>query len=432
MVQAFRLGGSFMQRFALLAAFLVTCSSAFAHETLTPAQKAAGWQVLFDGHGVGAWRGYKQDSVPENWTATVATLTTTGEGPDLITRETFGDFELEFEWKAPEKGNSGIIYRVSEEHDASWMSGPEFQILDDDAWGAATDDAQSAGSIYGLVGPSAEKTLKPAGEWNHARIRVKDGVAQHFLNGAKILETRIDDDTWRERIAGSKFASHADFCTHERGHIALQSHGNPMEFRNIRIRELDKPMPGEVKLFDGQSLQGWRFVVGEHPDTDPASAWAVKGNILITDGEPVGFLRTSEKFTNYVLKLEWRFNPETRQAGNSGVLLRVTEDKVWPHSLEAQLLSESAGDILTIGDFPLNPEASRNNGRHTKHASMAENAVGEWNEYEIICDGEHFVLKINGTTVNEATGAQVVPGWIAVQSEGAEIHFRNIRLAPIK
>jgi len=407
-------------------------ASSFAHETLKPAEKAAGWVNLFDGHGVSAWRGYKENTVPGNWSARGSILTTTGEGADLVTREQYADFELVLEWRAPEKGNSGIMYRVSEAHDYAWQSGPEFQILDDAAWGAEATDTGAAGAMYDLVGPTDGKILKPTGEWNHARIRVHDGLAQHWLNGVKVVECRIDDESWRERIKNSKFSAYEGFGVQARGHIALQSHGNPMEFRNIRIRDLDKPMPGEIALFDGKTLGGWKFVVGENPETDPAEAWSVKDGVLITDGEPVGFLRTEEKFTNYVLKLEWRFSPVTKQAGNSGVLLRVLEDKVWPKSLEAQLLSGSAGDILTIGDFPLNAEASRTNGRHTKHAMMAEHAVGEWNEYEIICDGEHFVLIINGETVNVASGAEVVAGTIAVQSEGAEIHFRNIRLAPIR
>ena len=413
----------------LIALTFAIASAANAHETLSPAQKAAGWIVLFDGHGADAWRGYNESELPANWRADRGVLKTTGEGADLVTREQYGDFELELEWNAPAKGNSGIMYRVIEKHDATWKSGPEFQILDDAGWGAGATDKGSCGAIYDLVAPSAEKALKPAGEWNHARIRVKDGTVQHFVNGVEVAHCGIDDDAWRELIAKSKFADWKGFGVQPRGHIALQSHGSEMQFRNIRIRDLEKPMPAEIALFDGTSLSGWTFIADGSP---PEAAWSVNDGVLITDGEPVGFLRTNDDFTNYVLKLEWRFSPVTKQAGNSGVLLRVLEDKVWPKSLEAQLLSENAGDILTIGDFPLSPEASRNNGRHTKHAKMAENPVGEWNEYEIICDGENFVLIINGEVVNVAHGAEVVAGKIAVQSEGAEIHFRNIRLAPIE
>ncbi len=395
---------------------------------LTPAERAAGWMVLDTDPS--AWRGYRQDGVPANWTFQPnGGLATSGDGADLITREQFGDFELSLEWKSPEKGNSGIIYRVTEDFDATWMSGPEYQILDDASWDAAADDIGSSGALYGIVRPSAEKTLKPAGEWNHARIRLKDGKVQHWLNGAKMLECNIGDGVWAKNVLGSKFSNFKNFGRSERGHIALQSHGSAMEFRNIRVRHLDKPMPGEVALFNGKDFAGWTFIA----DGSPAeSAWSVEDGVLMTDGEPVGFLRTNERFTNYVLKVEWRFNPVTKEPGNSGVLLRVLEDKVWPKSIEAQLLSEHAGDILTIGDFALSPDPSRTNGRFTAHSKMAERPVGEWNEYEIICDGEQLTIIVNGETVNVARGAEVAAGFIALQSEGAEIHFRNVRLAPIE
>lgn len=422
-----------MHTASILAASLVLAPAVVAVAgplvELTPAERAAGWVMLFDGSNTDAWRGYKQHDVPGNWSiAPDGSLTTSGEGADLLTRTKYGDFELSLEWKAPEKGNSGIMYRVTEDHDAAWQSGPEYQILDDAGWGDEINDVQSAGSLYALHAPRAGKTLKPAGEWNHARIRVKDGLAQHWLNGEKVVECRFDDDEWRERIAGSKFAGYDGFGMHERGHIALQSHGNPIAFRNIRIRDLDKPMPGEIALFDGSSLDGWTFVSDGSPKEE---TWSIDGDVLVCKGQPIGFLRTDKAYTNFVLKLEWRFSPVTKAEGNSGVLVRILEDKVWPKSLEGQLMSGSAGDIFRIGEFPLVGEPSRTNGRHTAHSHKAEHEVGEWNDYEIILDGEHFVLIINGDTVNEAHGAEVVPGNVAVQSEGVEIHFRNIRLAPI-
>jgi hypothetical protein len=140
-------------------------------------------------------------------------------------------------------------------------------------------------------------------------------------------------------------------------------------------------------------------------------------------------------FTNYILKLEWRWAPEDKGWRNSGVLLRMRgEDKIWPKSIEAQLMSGSAGDFWLIDGVRLDTDPARiNRDAPTNRikAKMAEKPIGEWNEYEIIVDGERVVLKVNGQIVNEGTGAEVVPGKICLQSEGAEIHFRNIRLVPI-
>jgi hypothetical protein len=203
-------------------------------------------------------------------------------------------------------------------------------------------------------------------------------------------------------------------------------------YRNIRIRDLDKPMPGQVTLFDGSSLRGWTHVLPDAPGAKLDDTWSIDDGVLICAGQPIGYIRTIDDFGNFVLKLEWRFNPVTKQAGNSGVLLRkVDEDKVWPKSIEAQLLSGSAGDFFNIGEVDMKTDPARTNGRHTKRLRDAERPIGQWNEYEIICDGSNITLIVNGDAVNDAWDVATTPGKICLQSEGAEIHFRNIRLAPI-
>jgi hypothetical protein len=133
-----------------------------------------------------------------------------------------------------------------------------------------------------------------------------------------------------------------------------------------------------------------------------------------------------------VLKLEWRFDPVTKKAGNSGVLLRrIGEQKVWPRSVEAQLQSENAGDFWNIDKFGMKTVPERTRGRNTRKTHGAERPIGEWNEYEIIVDGGDIVLKVNGQVLNRAWDVTVIPGQICLQSEGAVIQFRRIRLAPI-
>jgi hypothetical protein len=192
----------------------------------------------------------------------------------------------------------------------------------------------------------------------------------------------------------------------------------------------------EIRLFNGKDFTGWTYFLSDK-NAKMEDTWTIdpKEKIIICKGHPAGYIRTTKDYTNYILKLEWRFNPITKQAGNSGVLLRIVgEDKIWPKSVEAQLQSENAGDFWLIDGAKLDtPEERVDKGtpRHRLRTKTNEKPIGEWNQYEIICDRDKITLKVNGETLNEGTGAEVVPGKIGLQSEGAEIHFRNIRLIPL-
>lgn len=192
--------------------------------------------------------------------------------------------------------------------------------------------------------------------------------------------------------------------------------------------KLGKP----VNLFDGKSLSAWTYHLNDDK-VKMEDVWSIQDGVLVCKGKPVGYIRTKDKFTNFVLTLEWRFDPE-KGAGNSGVLLRmVGEDKVWPKSIEAQLHSGNAGDIWNIGNFPMKVAADRTEGRRTKKAhDSSEKPLGEWNKYEITLNKGNLELKVNGVVQNTATDCEEVAGYICLQSEGAEIHFRNIALRPIE
>lgn len=402
--------------------------------TLTRAELAAGWRMLFDGTTFAGWRGYKKQSLPgTGWTIEGGCLRciAKGGGGDLISNESFGDFELSFEWKIAAGSNSGVMFRVNEKNDAPWQSGPEFQIIDDQTYPQPLKPAQTSGAIYDLVDPAASKKLNPIGEFNRGRIRLKDGMLTHFVNDVKVAAARLDSEDWKKRVAASKFGSFKDFGALSSGHIVLQDHGNDVWFRNVRIRELDKSMPGETPLFNGKDLDGWTAFLNDNGKME--DAWRVEDGVLLCKGNPIGYIRTKTDFKNYVLKLEWRFSPVTKKAGNSGVLLRmVGPDKVWPRSVEAQLQHENAGDFWNIDEFPMQTVKERLNGRNTKKTHVAEHPLGEWNEYEIVVDGSKVTLYVNGETLNHAWGVDEVAGKICLQSEGAEIHFRRIRLAEIK
>jgi hypothetical protein len=186
-----------------------------------------------------------------------------------------------------------------------------------------------------------------------------------------------------------------------------------------------------IKLFSGKDLSGWTFYLRDS-NARMEDVWSVAGDVLHCKGQPVGYLRTEKKYTNYVLKLQWRW-PEGSKPGNSGVLLRIVgPDKVWPKSIEAQLANRAAGDIFGIGEFPIKGDPDRSRGRHTAKLNPSnEKPPGQWNDYEIILKGGDLTLKVNGLVQNTATEVDEVAGTIGLQSEGAPIEFRNILLIPL-
>ncbi len=208
-----------------------------------PASAQSNWKTLFDGHSTDQWRGYKRDAFPEKgWTVENGALKTIvhGDAVDLITKDTYRNFELELEWKISPGGNSGIIYLFSEDAPESWQTGPEMQILDDDKHPdakAGRNANRTAGALYDLI-PPAGKTLRPVGQFNRARIIVNNGHVEHWLNGKKIVAYDLDSDEFKRLVAESKFKEYAGFAKNKQGHIALQYHGNEVWFRNIRIRTL--------------------------------------------------------------------------------------------------------------------------------------------------------------------------------------------------
>ncbi len=198
----------------------------------------------------------------------------------------------------------------------------------------------------------------------------------------------------------------------------------------VAARADEKSGSGTIQLFNGKDLSNWTSHFNDANAKLEDVFTVSDGVIHCTGSAPVGYIRTKEKYTNFKLRLQWR----TMKKGNSGVLLRVQEpDKVWPKSVECQLQTDNSGDIWVIDEFPINVEKARTDGRHTTKVSASnEKPLGEWNQYEIIADGTRLTLKVNDLVQNEASEFQETPGSILLQSEGAEIEFRNIELTPIE
>jgi hypothetical protein len=205
----------------------------------SPAHGKAGWQVLFDGKSTDAWRGYKQESFPaEGWTVEQGTLHAVAGGHgDIVTKDTYRDFELELEWRVSPGANSGIFYGATEDNEYIWQSAPEMQILDDAKHADGKDPKTSAGALYALI-PATGKVLRPVGAWNKARIVIRSNHVEHWLNGKRVVSYDLGSEALAQLIAQSKFADIPAFAKAAEGHIGLQNHGDDVWFRNIRIRRL--------------------------------------------------------------------------------------------------------------------------------------------------------------------------------------------------
>lgn len=206
---------------------------------LTDAERQAGWRLLFDGTNMNSWRGYKEANVPSGWMVVDGTITKSRPVEDIVSKEEFGDFDLQIEWKIGEAGNSGIFYRGSEEAEKIYWTAPEYQLLDDIKAADNKTRLTCAGAAYGLY-PSPAGHLMPVGEWNVTRIVAKGAHIEHWLNGFKLLEYEAWSPDWEAKVKASKFAEWPKYGRLKKGHLAMQGdHTGTLAFRSIKIRELN-------------------------------------------------------------------------------------------------------------------------------------------------------------------------------------------------
>lgn len=207
---------------------------------LQPASAPKPWQSLFDGKTLNGWRGYKNRDI-KNWLVEDGTLhckNTVNDKAiraDLITTQQYQDFELEWEWKISKGGNSGMMFRATEEFDQPYFTGPEYQMVDDDNYPDLTV-LQKSSANYDMHPTKA--LPKKLGAWNNSKIIVKGSHVEHWLNGTKALEYELFSTDWKTRKENSKWKTSANYGMATKGYIALQDHGTPVWVRKIRVREL--------------------------------------------------------------------------------------------------------------------------------------------------------------------------------------------------
>jgi hypothetical protein len=204
---------------------------------LTSEERAAGWRLLFDGRTTAGWRGFRQTAAPSGWQVLDGALTRVAGGGDLITIDEFASFELALEWQISAGGNSGIMFRVSESAESTFLTGPEMQVLDNAGHPDGRHPLSSAGACYGLYAPMEDVT-RPVGSWNEVQLIVRGSRVEHWLNRRKIVDYEIGSTDWLARLQASPFAGAPTYGREPRGHLALQDHGDRVAYRGIKIRPL--------------------------------------------------------------------------------------------------------------------------------------------------------------------------------------------------
>ena len=210
---------------------------------LTQSEKKSGWELLFDGKTLNGWRMY-QNELTDCWGAKNGELYCKGSETnktdlrtDIITAEQYGDFELSIDWKIAPESNSGIMYHVTEQYDVPYLSGPEYQIIDDIGFPEKLEDWQKTGADYAMY-PASTRPTNPVGQYNTSRIIVKGAHREYWLNNVKVVDFEAWTPEWNKQKATGKWKNAPGYGIAKNGYICLQDHGGGVWFKNIKIRKL--------------------------------------------------------------------------------------------------------------------------------------------------------------------------------------------------
>ena len=414
----------------LAACITLSCfaSCSEKHNVLTEKEKAAGWALLFDGKTMNGWKDFNGTSLKQPWGVVDGCIQAKGAGSDsdgyIVTDKEYENFELAWDWKLSEGGNSGMLYHVVENPAFSvpYVTGPEYQLLDEPNFPYELEDWQRLGVDYAMHLPDISlMKVNPAGEWNNSKIVFDNGHVEHWLNGVKILEFEAWADDWFERKNSGKWAHAPEYGLARKGVICLQDHGYPASFRNIKIKELPRKTK-EVNLFNGVDLKGWEAYGTEK--------WYVENGLLVCesgDDKDYGYLATREYYDDFDLTLEFKQEAD----GNSGVFIRsFIEEGVKVNGWQVEVApkghdtggiyeSYGRGWLVQIPD--------------EKEEILIEN---DWNTMRIRVQGDNVITWLNGEEMVNINDDKIGAGKgrIALQIHdggGIKVLWRNLKLTTL-
>ncbi len=409
----------------LTAAFL--SSYAEKQNGISVQEKQDGWKLLFDGQSLAGWKNYNEPGISK-WSVEDGCLAASGTGSDstgyIITEKQYDNFELNFEWKISKGGNSGVIYHVMEgkKFRTPYVTGPEYQVLDDVNFPIKLEDWQLAGADYAMhIADAKTKKLSQVGDWNSSKIIVNNGHVEHWLNGARIVEFEAWTPDWFRLKNSGKWSKMPEYGLSETGYIALQDHGSKVWYRNMKIKELPKKAKTAVKLFNGVDLSNWVAYGTEK--------WYVQDSLLICESGPdkgYGYLATQKYYKDFDLTAD--FKQITN--GNSGIFFRSTCEGTTVSGWQCEIApkgSDSGGIYESYGRGWLHqiPDEKENILK-----------MGEWNTMRVKAVGSEVTTWLNGQEMTHLTDSLIGKGngRIALQIHdggGIKVLWKNLVIQPL-
>jgi len=346
----------------------------------------------------------------------------------IISPKQYGDFILRFETMISKGSNGGIGLRFPPAGDPAY-TGMEIQVVDHDIYyGGSSRPEQRTGSIYDEIAPSKD-AVKPVGQWNAWEITTRGSRVVIVLNGQKIIDADLSRETKARQQKGPALAERP-----LKGHIGFQNLNGTITLRNLRIRTLDGDDQQFVPLFNGRNLDGWANV-NCAPET-----WTVRDGMIVCSGIPTGVLRTEKQYENYILELEWC---HIKEGGNAGLFIHSdalpATGQPFTRAIEVQILDgrntenyTSHGDVFAIHGATMTPDKPHPGGwMRSLPAEQRCKPAGQWNHYRLESRDGTVALAVNGKVVTRGSDANPRKGYICLESEGSEVHFRNIRICEL-
>lgn len=393
-----------MKRIILFAAMAIAAASAVcacdAPNKLTKAEKAEGWELLFNGKDMTGWRDFNGTELTNGWHVVKGCVQAPGDGSDasgyIVTDRKFADFELVWDWKLTHGGNSGMLYHVVEGNgfDVPYVTGPEYQLIDNEGWeedNAPTklEEWQKLGVDYAMHLPDYSKMhVNPVGEWNTSKIVFDNGHVEHWLNGEKILEFEAWTPEWFVLKGSGKWANAPEYGLAHEGLICLQDHGYPASFRNIKIKELPHKGGATVSLFNGKDLTGWEPFGCLNCSVDE------EGNLVTANGDErkYGYLGTDAYYKDFDLTVEFKQVSD----GNSGLFFHsYVTDYNHVNGWQCEVAPK---DHDTAGIYE-----SYGRGWLYRIPDEKENVLipGDWNTLRLRVEGDHVQTWLNGEAMTD-------------------------------
>ncbi len=412
---------------SLLTGILLTSACSSKINQLSELEETEGWELLFDGESLDGWKAYTSEGTG-SWLVEDGLLAASGNGSDsngyIITRKQYDNFDLKFEWKIAPEGNSGILYHVieSEKYATPYLTGPEYQLIDDIDFPEELEEWQKAGADYAMyIADNSKKNLKQVGEWNSSRILFDNGHVEHWLNGEKILEFEAWTDEWFALKNSGKWENAPEYGLSSVGHISLQDHGSKVWFRNMKIKELPKKEQEPVELFNGEDLSGWIEYGNE--------LWYVEDGMLVCESGPdkqYGYLATEMFYKDFDLSVDFKQVSD----GNSGIFFRSTFEgtRVSGWQVEVAPKGHDSGGIY---------ESYGRGWLHQIPDEMEEYLnEEEWNTMRVKVVGSEVTTWLNGHEMTNLDDALIgeANGRIALQIHdggGIKVLWKNLVVHPL-